>query len=75
MLVGLLTAFLIISFNSNAFAMSPSEYCSIHTESKAPGTCTEKGDCAVITTNLGTEECKECTEGGCELTDCSECEE
>lgn len=62
-------------FSFQACAMTPEEYCAIHDSSGAPGTCTEKGDCAVITTNLGTEECKLCGEGGCELTDCSNCKE
>lgn len=62
-------------FTGQAFAMTPDEYCDIHSKSGAPGTCTPKGDCAVITTNLGTEECKLCGDGGCELTDCAKCTE
>ena len=62
-------------FNVPSFAMTPEEYCAIHKESGAPGSCDERGNCAVITTNLGTEECKLCGEGGCKLTECSKCEE
>ena len=54
-------------------AMTAEEYCKIHTESGAPGTCTPCGSCAVITSNLGTHECKLCSEGGCELSDCPDC--
>ena len=62
--------------NLGSYAMSPEEYCKIHEDSKAPGTCTVRGDCAVLTTNLGTEECKLCTDGGCELVDnCDKCSE
>lgn len=61
--------------NIQAFAITPEEYCTIHNESGAPGSCAEKGSCAVITTNLGTEECKLCGEGGCELIKCVKCEE
>ncbi len=64
---------LISSFLTPVKAMTPEEYCNVHTESGAPGSCSEKDDCAVITTNIGTEECKKCTEGGCELTDCGDC--
>ncbi len=66
-------AFLICNLSS--FAMTPEEYCAIHEESEAPGTCTPRGDCAILTTNLGTEECKLCREGGCELVDCDQCSE
>ena len=68
---------LIFSFcNLSSFAMTPDEYCQIHKDSKAPGSCIVRGDCAVLTTNLGTEECKVCTEGGCELVDsCDKCSE
>ena len=60
----------------SAYATTPEEYCRIHEESGAPGTCTAHGDCAVLTTNLGTEECKLCSEGGCELVNsCNECSE
>lgn len=58
-----------------ASAIDPDEYCKIHKESGAPGECEVREDCAVIVTNLGTEECKKCGGGGCELTDCAECEE
>ena len=69
-----LTFALLLSFFSIAsFAMTPEEYCQIHEEAKAPGTCAVKNNCAVLTTNLGTEECKLCGEGGCELTDCKNC--
>ncbi len=62
--------------NLSSFAMSPDEYCKIHKDSGAPGTCTVHGNCAVLTTNLGTEECKVCTDGGCELVDnCNKCSE
>ena len=72
----LVLLFGICSFGSTAFSMTPEDYCKIHKDSGAPGTCTTKGDCAVITTNLGTEECKVCTDGGCELVDsCDECSE
>ncbi len=71
-----LSIVLLLTFSSNgAIAMSPDEYCDIHNESKAPGECETKGDCAVIYTNLGTEECKLCSDGGCTLADCSKCEE
>ena len=63
----------VFAFSNNAFAITPEKYCQIHEQSGAPGTCTPKGDCAVLTTNLGTEECKKCTEGGCTLTDCKNC--
>ena len=73
----LLATILTFSISSlSSFAMSPEEYCKIHEDSKAPGTCIPHGDCAVLTTNLGTEECKLCTDGGCELVDnCDECSE
>ena len=73
----LLATFLAFSIcNLTSYAMIPEEYCKIHEDSKAPGTCTVRGDCAVLTTNLGTEECKLCTEGGCELVDnCNKCSE
>ncbi len=62
--------------NLSSFAITPDEYCQIHKDSNAPGSCTVRGDCAVLTTNLGTEECKLCTEGGCELVDnCDQCSE
>ncbi len=63
------------SFTLSAFSMTPEEYCKIHSESGAPGSCSERGSCAVITSNLGTDECKVCSEGGCELSDCESCEE
>lgn len=69
----LLTLILISGFLIPAQAMTPEEYCNVHSESGAPGSCSERGSCAVITTNIGTEECKKCSEGGCELIDCSEC--
>lgn len=68
-----LALILVAGFLTPAKAMTPEEYCSVHVESGAPGSCTEKGECALITTNIGTEECKKCSEGGCELVDCSEC--
>ena len=62
--------------NLTSYAMTPKEYCKIHEDSDAPGTCTVRGDCAVLTTNLDTEECKLCGEGGCELVDnCDKCSE
>lgn len=64
----------ISGFSYAANAMTPDEYCTLHTDSGAPGSCEANGNCAVITTNLGTEECKLCQEGGCELAECSECE-
>lgn len=63
------------SLGNKAQAITPEEYCKIHKDSGAPGTCTTKGDCAVITTNLGTEEYKKCTEGGCTLTSHDKCSE
>ena len=73
----LLATFVVFSIcNLSSYAMKPEEYCKIHEESKAPGTCIVRGDCAVLTTNLGTEECKLCTDGGCELVDnCDKCSE
>ena len=62
--------------NLTSYAMTPEEYCKIHEDSKAPGTCTVRENCAVLTTNLGTEECKLCTDGGCELVaNCKKCSE
>ena len=59
-----------------SYAMTPEEYCDIHEESGAPGTCDVKDNCAVLTTNLGTEEYKLCSDGGCELiTDVEKCSE
>lgn len=58
-----------------AQAMTPEQYCKIHDDSGAPGSCKPRGDCAVITTNLGTEECKKCSDGGCTLTNCKNCPE
>ena len=56
--------------------MTPEEYCKVHEDSEAPGTCAVRGNCAVLTTNLGTEECKLCTDGGCALVDnCNKCSE
>ncbi len=69
----LLIALLVIGFPLSSIAMSPDEYCDVHGQSGAPGTCTTKDDCVVITTNIGTEECKKCTDGGCELTNCNDC--
>ena len=66
-------AMLLSCFSFASFAMTPKEYCQIHEDAKAPGTCVAKGDCAVLTTNLGTEECKLCGEGGCEMVDCKDC--
>ena len=62
-------------FNLGSYAMTAEEYCKIHEDAEAPGTCTVAGNCAVLTTNLGTEECKICEEGGCSLTDCNNCTE
>lgn len=62
-------------FNLGSYAMTAEEYCQIHKDAGAPGTCVPKEDCAILTTNLGTEECKLCEEGGCTLTDCSNCAE
>ena len=59
----------------SVWAVSPDEYCKIHTDSKAPGVCTVCGDCAVLISNLGTHECKKCTDGGCEMADCTACSE
>ena len=70
----LATVLAIFVCNLSSYAMVPEEYCNIHEESKAPGTCTVRGDCVVFTTNLGTEECKLCSDGGCELLDnCDGC--
>ena len=55
------------TFSHSALAMTPEDYCKIHDDSGAPGTCEAKGNCVVITTNLGTEECKKCSDGGCEM--------
>lgn len=72
-----LATVLAVSFcNLGTFAMTPEEYCQIHTDSGAPGSCTANGKCAVLTTNLGTEEYKLCSDGGCELvSDSSQCNE
>lgn len=70
--------FTVISFSistQSALALSPDEYCKIHEDSKAPGVCTVCGGCAVLISNLGTHECKKCTDGGCEMADCAECSE
>ena len=62
--------------NLSLYAMTPEEYCKVHKDSGAPGTCIVHENCAVLTTNLGTEECKLCTDGGCELVDnCNKCSE
>ena len=61
--------------NNIAMATAPQEYCEIHKSSGAPGTCTPCGDCVVLTTNLGTQETKKCAEGGCELTESTNCPE
>lgn len=55
-----------------SLAMTAEEYCDQHEKSGAPGTCEsdEEDNCAILTTNLGTEECKKCGDGGCEMTDC-----
>ena len=68
--------FLVLCFSSNiAIATTPDEYCKIHEDSGAPGTCTLCGECVVLTTNLGTHETKKCEEGGCELTEKENCPE
>ncbi len=60
----------------SSYATSPEEYCKIHEDSGAPGVCTTRGNCVVLTTNLGIDECKLCTDGGCELVDnCDQCPE
>ena len=74
-IVILFLLFLGLYLYTPTYAMDPEEYCKVHKESTAPGTCTTKGDCVVLTTNLGTEECKSCGEGGCKLTDCDKCEQ
>lgn len=66
---------LVFGFNLSANATTPDEYCTIHKDSGAPGKCTPCGECAVLTTNLGTHEVKLCTDGGCELTDNASCPE
>ena len=58
-----------------ANATTPEEYCKIHKDSGAPGVCSERSDCAILTDNMGLETCKKCTDGGCEITDCSNCSE
>ena len=55
--------------NLSSYAMTPEECCKVHDDAEAPGTCTVFGNCAVLTTNLGTEEYKLCGEGGCGLID------
>lgn len=64
----------LISMGLPSYSMSADDYCEIHNNSGAPGECEASGECAVLYTNLGTEECKSCGDGGCELVDCSECE-
>ena len=65
----LATVLAVFICNLSSYAITPEEYCKIHDDSGAPGTCTVFVNCAVLTTNLGTEEYKLCGEGGCELTD------
>ena len=74
-LVLLLT--LTVNLNSSkVLAETPDEFCSHLEEAGIPDKCTVCGDCAVVTTNVGNNECKKCPEiGGCQLTDCNECAE
>ena len=65
----------VMFFSSNVSAMTPEDYCELHEDSGAPGACTPSEDCVILTTNLGTQECKLCEDGGCSLTDCSNCPE
>lgn len=71
----LLVLTIVIASCAVALAIDPDEYCTIHTDAGAPGSCSIRGDCAVIVTNIGTEECKICGVGGCELTECDNCPE
>ncbi len=72
--VSLMLLFIGFYFSSDAaMATTAQEYCEVHKTSGAPGTCTVCGECAVLTTNLGTHETKLCGEGGCELTDAANC--
>ena len=60
----------------NANAITPSEYCGVHNQSAAPGTCTICGEkWVVVRDNLGNDICKKCGDGGCTKSECSECKD
>ena len=62
-----------------ASAITPAEYCQVHQDSKAPGTCEQCGTtCLKIIGNLGDTIYKVCTDVQCTQTntcsaDCPEC--
>ena len=61
-------------FTSSAQAMTPEEFCKMHSESGASDTCKPCGDKCAVLVGLTTI-CKDCTvtETQCEMTECENC--